>query len=908
MSFHANFPWLKPSAFTEDALSLSQESPTEDRLQCLLNSSISFYLPISYHRSSAFNGNVRDCGKLFAHAAQFILHSEVHEVGFWKAVDSIQAAKQNFPTNSGFLDEQTKLEVFNKRLEECRHVNEYLFEPKILLQLPYFPAVFHQWLCAFTVQWFQLKKKFDFLYLKLHPTSCIPAIVELTKFVHNTERFISCGFSILGLLVKNYPNRSQELIQLIKERFVPKIGHFRDFFEKRDFLDVVCLSLRIFIYTNYGRESLLSVSVKEEYAEDVQIMGIIHTYQGSFLKDGLFNNRATSLIKIERLLMFANDNEQYLKWDDNPMQKVEALYRRRVDRGRRFYFGFLMEHLVETKLLRGLTLPDLQISATVQSVVEKIEDHEHKKSYFTEQSFHMNGHASALCNIMIKEQMQADMIEIVGRIFQFQLVCGKQVEFDISENVCAKFSLPDSICILKEATSKPDLKQSELIDKVRTKFQFDNNKKDSATKNYFDKRAEEFMDRINQLIVAILGEHAKQAGLHFEGQRNLLWIQYILPCFVSSLMSARKIQRFKSDNLNKLVEFINNFIGQFEEDLTTPLAKGSTNYDVHKSGDHIEILDILWQEVKFEVNVYIFDRFTTEASFEAIPGFGELENIFTSFLYHQSYIHQKFVEVNDSWALRQQWFLKRILKSVRTLEICEDPKENARGLLRVHNYFIAVLYRCEKLPRLTYWLLRHVHKKILSLKRKQPLKGIDKNMGELKRKAIAEAENLSLRKTLGIVLYALAEISKNNEVLSLDKDCWDAETRQFLEIYESQDWASLREFLMPIFSGNGRIDLTLFDYNELKNQLITMRMRKRILKGRFVMKFPGEISMLPLKHCRWCGILETPKIKLKMCFWCKEFMDYPNVTWFCSENCEKQCNDTVHVEEHEKFIISCIRF
>ncbi|CAB3369526.1 Hypothetical predicted protein [Cloeon dipterum] len=129
---------------------------------------------------------------------------------------------------------------------------------------------------------------------------------------------------------------------------------------------------------------------------------------------------------------------------------------------------------------------------------------------------------------------------------------------------------------------------------------FDNNKKDAATKNYFDKRAEEFMDRINQLIVAILGENTKQAGLNFEGQRNLLWIQYILPCFVSSLMSARKIQRFKSDNLNKLVEFINNFISQFEEDLTTPVAKGSTNYDVNKSGDHIEILDILWQEVKFE--------------------------------------------------------------------------------------------------------------------------------------------------------------------------------------------------------------------------------------------------------------------------------------------------------------------
>jgi len=76
------------------------------------------------------------------------------------------------------------------------------------------------------------------------------------------------------------------------------------------------------------------------------------------------------------------------------------------------------------------------------------------------------------------------------------------------------------------------------------------------------------------------------------------------------------------------------------------------------------------------------------------------------------------------------------------------------------------------------------------------------------------------------------------------------------------------------------------------------------IEGKYLqMKEPCELTMLPIKHCRWCGLVEGD---LKLCRECIENDDYPDRNWFCSSECEEQALDKAHTEEHATaLVISC---
>jgi len=67
------------------------------------------------------------------------------------------------------------------------------------------------------------------------------------------------------------------------------------------------------------------------------------------------------------------------------------------------------------------------------------------------------------------------------------------------------------------------------------------------------------------------------------------------------------------------------------------------------------------------------------------------------------------------------------------------------------------------------------------------------------------------------------------------------------------------------------------------------------------MAFPGEITFFPIRHCRWCGLLEAEE-EFKVCKWCAEFSDYPDISIFCSAKCEEEALKGEHTEEHARFL------
>jgi predicted nucleic acid-binding Zn ribbon protein len=69
----------------------------------------------------------------------------------------------------------------------------------------------------------------------------------------------------------------------------------------------------------------------------------------------------------------------------------------------------------------------------------------------------------------------------------------------------------------------------------------------------------------------------------------------------------------------------------------------------------------------------------------------------------------------------------------------------------------------------------------------------------------------------------------------------------------------------------------------------------------FKMTQPGECTIFPYMHCRWCGLITEEKFRL--CSMCNEYLDYPDETFFCSEQCENEALDKLHREEHARFFM-----
>jgi hypothetical protein len=100
-------------------------------------------------------------------------------------------------------------------------------------------------------------------------------------------------------------------------------------------------------------------------------------------------------------------------------------------------------------------------------------------------------------------------------------------------------------------------------------------------------------------------------------------------------------------------------------------------------------------------------------------------------------------------------------------------------------------------------------------------------------------------------------------------------------------------------------DFSLVPYRLAKTNLYYKEVMRSVTpSGKVTMKSPGEITFCPIKHCRWCGQADVKQFRV--CPECKDNLDYPDLNFFCSETCEKQCLEKQHIEEHAKYFMMLI--
>ncbi|XP_059491010.1 uncharacterized protein LOC132205761 [Neocloeon triangulifer] len=162
---------------------------------------------------------------------------------------------------------------------------------------------------------------------------------------------------------------------------------------------------------------------------------------------------------------------------------------------------------------------------------------------------------------------------------------------------------------------------------------------------------------------------------------------------------------------------------------------------------------------------------------------------------------------------------------------------------------------------------------------------------------------------LGVLLHQLYEMCKTVRVPEnfTPPNYYPEDTKLILKYFSQKD---LRKLKLEIASmcinpyRENRTWVTLEDIRKPAEKLLFAPYLSRLDKEEDKIRSWDEDLLLPLKHCRFCGSVEE---NLVMCSFCDDDEEYPDVNWFCREECEdlamKKCQ---HNEEHDKFIIEKI--
>jgi len=119
----------------------------------------------------------------------------------------------------------------------------------------------------------------------------------------------------------------------------------------------------------------------------------------------------------------------------------------------------------------------------------------------------------------------------------------------------------------------------------------------------------------------------------------------------------------------------------------------------------------------------------------------------------------------------------------------------------------------------------------------------------------------------------------------------------------TNDFWSLKQHISTVTQRVGCEDPTLASLQFAKSNLCYESALKTLTpEGRVEMSKPGEITFFPVKHCRWCGRVDLDEFRV--CPECEENPEYPDINFFCSEKCEKECLETQHTEEHCQFLVN----
>lgn len=216
-------------------------------------------------------------------------------------------------------------------------------------------------------------------------------------------------------------------------------------------------------------------------------------------------------------------------------------------------------------------------------------------------------------------------------------------------------------------------------------------------------------------------------------------------------------------------------------------------------------------------------------------------------------------------------------------------------------YFFQTNFGYEKIDRDPILLLLRFE----TLKKAKQLLGVDAHLRQKIEVNFVtmvmgrEFHKLSLEQITALVVYYSFRPSVTDQVPDEIRVPMDV-VEEIYYVYHRGDQVKLKLLLGQMFTRHG-IDFSevTHDFASKSAPLTYWNALDQVKKGRVKMQ-PCELTLVPFKHCRWCGLVQQNTLRL--CQECKEDLTYPDKNWFCGDECERLAMDKLHREEHVRHL------
>lgn len=371
-------------------------------------------------------------------------------------------------------------------------------------------------------------------------------------------------------------------------------------------------------------------------------------------------------------------------------------------------------------------------------------------------------------------------------------------------------------------------------------------------------------------------------------------VQLLLPCFVASLLDLHSEESVTQATTKQYQRFIHELIRSYEE---APFDQ-NPNYRLFCPSAGI------WHMMRSKASK---DMETFTKHLKQILGgqsqtFNQIKRFCLQYI-HTCAVRTKsndlaedhWLQIECTWFLHVCTFLARSVQSIgKIMPLISQNDPVSR--LPVHLVWETLAYKKDS-PQIhvngIYKFL--VHKLEGSVKLKQ----LQKIPMHIRKAAVA----LSLEQLASLITYLdMRDLRKKQALIKFATFPLDKFGRIYLALRARKMW-KIKMLMAP--KRNVFEDFSLVPYHIAKNNFLYRDVMHALTpRARVIMNSLGEITFCPIKHCRWCGQANVKQFRV--CPECRDTPDYPDLNFFCSETCEKQCLQKQHIEEHAKYFMMLI--
>jgi hypothetical protein len=398
----------------------------------------------------------------------------------------------------------------------------------------------------------------------------------------------------------------------------------------------------------------------------------------------------------------------------------------------------------------------------------------------------------------------------------------------------------------------------------------------------------------------------------FEFYPEHQFVQYLLPFFVLYFLCLCKYPSAKPTQKQKFMHFVDQLISSYEQH------------------EYVQVLSIKRkspiQIQRDESRIFNFKEFSETQSSHCLLG----TSVNDRAVFHQDFtkiLHDIqmicVVEMRTLYAMIPKgytvnWYNQTTMFMHRTLNIFNDLSISAcssevKLMLTITQNVDAATSAMDHDAQVVYSLFKYSlqHRTGLLIVSKTDQENKAAYLRAMSKEMLKFAQKLSCEQLAG--LFVFMHFGNHNAQRHLQ---WknqfqgpgfppDLSSVFYWCMLNGDRW-KIKQLVSPLLIASDRKkkllkDTSFVSLDFMKTKLCYKRVLEMISpdETRVLMTQPGEITFVPVKHCRWCGLIAAEKFRL--CSLCEEFSDYCDVNYFCSENCETVAINSKHREEHARY-------